>query len=182
MRYMGFNSCGQVIGNSEDFTEGYTLVSDEVFAVHQEHPEYIWNGETLVNPYIPPPPPSLDELKQAKRMEVSSIFEYALQTGTATVSTSCGDIVVDARRTGVKNDLQNVEGIIYIMQVLGLEICPNGGYKCADDIKHPLTLSDMQAVKLAIIMAGAEAYAKKHMLEARIGDSITAEELEELVW
>lgn len=76
--------------------------------------------------------------------------------------------VVQNRRFGTKNDLQNVESLIKIGQYF---------FRDADDVTHTLTLEQMESLRLEMIQKGLEIYQEKFIKENLIQGLQTIEEV-----
>jgi hypothetical protein len=121
------------------------------------------------------------KFKELKMNEIKQKFMNAMANGVIdfTIPSSGIQVQVDARRSNINNDLQNVEGLIEMMQLQNISEIQ---YKCYDNNKYTFTLQDMIALKYALMNYGLQLYAKKHMLEDMVKQATTKEELEQIVW
>jgi hypothetical protein len=80
MQYMGINSEGKPTGWDSKPWGTAIEVSDEVKAIHQLHPEYVWDGTTLSAPVVPkvvvPATESLG-MQTSLRAQTSGTFQSA---------------------------------------------------------------------------------------------------------
>jgi len=129
----------------------------------------------------PKPTPTLQELKALKMGYIKQKFMNAMADGVIdfTIPSSNTQVKVDARRSNTNNDLQNVEGLIEIMQ---LQNIPQVEYKCYDNNKYVFTLQDLVALKYALMNYGLQMYAKKHALEDMVEQATTSAQLDAIVW
>jgi len=130
---------------------------------------------------IKKPEQTLNELKTLKLAYIKQEFNKAIGNGVIdfTIPSSNIQVQVDARRSDINNDLQNVEGLIEIMQIQNI---PEIEYKCYDNKKYTFTFNDMIALKYALISYYLQMYAKKHRLEDLVEQAATKEELEQIIW
>lgn len=140
----------------------------------------VFNNGQLIEPTKPQP--TLDELKQLKMLEIREQFQKAVKYGVIDfiIPSSGIKVQVDARRNTSNNDLQNVEGLINLIQV-GILNSPIL-YKCYDNNKYEMNLQDLIALRYALMGYGLQLYQKKHYLEDLIQNAQTKEELEQIKW
>lgn len=107
---------------------------------------------------------------QAAKDRIEQGFEHAMAHGI--LNSSLG-FAVDARRSGSKNDLQNIEALI---DMGATEI------KDANGIMHAVTAENLNMIKSEIQQYAIGLYQKKWRLEAQIEASTTDEELNAIRW
>lgn len=101
------------------------------------------------------------------------ISSTPMQINTPTgIKTSTG-VVIDCRRSGTKNDLQNVQGLILLNQTITYV-----GYYYTF-IVTPAQLNEMQ---IQMINYGNSLYQKKWEKESEINSAITIQQLEDITW
>lgn len=120
---------------------------------------------------------SFDKIQEFKTNDIVLAFELDFQNGHF-LSNSLG-IEVDCRRSPVKNDKQNVEGLISNMKrknkstinyVGYTDICPNVTIEQLEEL-----VAEMEDYVLGL-------YEKKWMLQNQITASSTIEEIENINW
>ena len=177
MRYITVELGKPPSGNDIVPYDGSIEVSDEIFALHIQHLDWVWNGAAFV-PYdemFPPTPPTLAELKDAKRVEITSKFLSAMTTGVVEYN----GIPIDARRSPNHNDLQNMESLHTNMVRKSITEIP---FKCADNAFRVLSANDLSEIRFAILDAGEALYKKKHTLELEIDMAETEEDINNINW
>jgi hypothetical protein len=119
----------------------------------------------------------MNGIKAIKQKEINIMFNNASISGHF-ISQTIG-IDIDCRRTGEKNDVQNVEGLIDIMIAYNK---PTEYYKGISETKADVTVEQFQAIKLEMIAYGLALYQKKHEKENLINAATTFEEIKAITW
>ena len=127
-----------------------------------------WNGSAWVD--------DLDAVKSAKRAEITAAFESSFLNGSF-LSTTLG-IEVDCRRSGTKNDEQNVRGLISRMTRDGIKTVK---YKGKTE-SATATLAQIQSLQYEMEDYGASLYAKKWAAEDALANAQSMEEIEKIAW
>jgi len=120
---------------------------------------------------------SLDLMKLKKQRDISLSFENNFSNGYF-LSSALG-IEVDCRRAGMKNDLQNVQGLISYMSRNSIAKINYVGYT---EIKANVTPAMLTALLAEMEDYALQMYEKKWGLLQRVDGCITKEELEGIVW
>ena len=118
---------------------------------------------------------ALDDAKSAKLREITAAFDDSFLNGSF-LSTTLG-IEVDCRRSGTKNDEQNVRGIISRMTRAGVNQIV---YKGKTE-EVPATLEQIQQLQYEMEDYASFMYAKKWAAEAKVEAATTAEELNAII-
>lgn len=114
--------------------------------------------------------PSLETLKKEKKEEINIAFVNAASNGRFT---SALGFDVNARRSGIQNDLQNVETLISLNQTI---------FRDADNTTRNVTALDLVTIKTEIQQHGLSLYEHKWELEADIEAALTEEEINAIEW
>ena len=141
------------------------------------------NGEIIEDPtfiYLTPEQLQLQQAKNAKLEEIKQIFESKFIDGHFYSQTL--QIEVDCRRTGIKNDLQNVENLIgYLETSNQTELNIYRGYTNPEtsitQYAYNVTLEQLQQLKLEMIQYGLQLYNRKWQLEDLINNTSTLSDL-----
>jgi hypothetical protein len=128
------------------------------------------DGDTYAQNYIAKYIKTFEELAAMKAEEIKSAFESAAMYGRFT---SVLGFDVDARRGGVKNDLQNIEVLIDIGAT---------EFRDANNIVRNVTTSDLATIKTEMQQYGMSLYAHKWDLEAELENAETEEDLNAIQW
>lgn len=146
--------------------------------------------------YIEESAQNLDVLKQIKLKEILLSFTQWLKNGHYSFTLESGQIVtVDGRRFGKDNDLQNVEGILTLIEKINsgeITIHPNtivvtNGvvqgvyYKCYDNSVYFFTVNDMKNLYNYLLFKGIKIYELKHYYESLVSSATTKEELDAII-
>ena len=118
---------------------------------------------------------ALDDAKSAKLLEITAAFDDSFLNGSF-LSTTLG-IEVDCRRSGTKNDEQNVRGIISKMTRAGVNQIVYKGK--TEEI--PATLEQIQQLQYEMEDYASLVYAKKWAAEAKAEAATTADELNAII-
>ena len=128
----------------------------------------IWDGNNWVAPYVP----TLDELKEAKRVEINEAFEAHI-SGRTTISLGW-DMQFNLK------DILMVDGAVRTLEMTG---GTEGYLTDADNINHyGLSVLSMKQAVLEMTMAHMQAHAYKQQLRDAVNAATTAEELEVITW
>ena len=119
---------------------------------------------------------ALDDAKSAKLREITAAFDDSFLNGSF-LSTTLG-IEVDCRRSGTKNDEQNVRGIISRMTRAGVNQIV---YKGKTE-EVPATLEQIQQLQYEMEDYASFVYTKKWEAEAKVEAATTAEDLQTITW
>ena len=117
---------------------------------------------------------------------ISNAFENNLKTGRFVfisstpmqintpqgIVTSTG-VVIDCRRSGTKNDLQNVQGLILLNETVTFVGC---------NFTFVVTPEQLNEMQLQMVNYGNSLYQKKWNLENQINIAITIQQLENIKW
>lgn len=183
MKYLQLDINGRYITfrDINDYREGCIEVPDD-FPEPPDIFRYRYENGQWIEIQAPERLLTLEETKQIKLQEIQNSFINEMSNGYIdfTIPSSGIQVQVDARRRATNNDLQNVEGLIELI-TLNIIQAPVL-YKCYDNEKYEMTLSDLQALKIALMAKGLQLYAKKHYLEDLVEQATTIEELEQIVW
>jgi hypothetical protein len=118
-------------------------------------------------------PPSLAEAKTKKRREISTEFDTSLSSGR--VQSSLG-FAIDARRSGTKNDADNLLGLLRFMKrnnVATVTITD------ADDVDHPgIDMGDVEILLEEITNHGVSLFEGKRLRVAALNAATTLAEVE----
>ena len=127
-----------------------------------------WDGSAWVD--------DIDALRVAKLREIVAAFDDAFTNGSF-LSETLG-IEVDCRRSGTKNDEQNVRGLISRMTREGIKTVE---YKGKTE-SVTASLEQIQSVQYEMEDYATFIYAKKWAVEKAIADATTVEELQLVSW
>ena len=127
---------------------------------------------------VPTADNNLELVKEKQSAIILGAFETEFQTGHF-ASLTLG-IEVDCRRGGIKNDLQNVEGLITDYDNLTEAEKHYKGY--TETTSSPLTLAQLISLKQEMSQWGRALYKKKWSLEESINNSTTITEVKSIVW
>lgn len=117
------------------------------------------------------------KIKSAKVNEITSSFENELQNGHF-MSASLG-MEVDCRRSGSKNDKQNVEGLISNMSRNSKATVNYVGYS---EIKNGITKTQLENLCAEMEDHALGLYEKKWVLQTQIENASTIDEIENINW
>ena len=117
----------------------------------------------------------METLRAAKLREIATAFDDSFLNGSF-LSTTLG-IEVDCRRSGTKNDEQNVRGIISRMTRAGVNQIV---YKGKTE-EVPATLEQVQQLQYEMEDYAAFVYAKKWAAEAKVEAATTVDELNAII-
>ena len=118
----------------------------------------------------------LEGIINMKLGEISSIFENEMMNGV--VDTGLG-WNIDARRSGTKNDLQNMETLEIVMIANSQT---ETTIKDADGNLQLTTITELNTIIQTMRFAALTRYTKKFDLEAQILASTTIEDVENITW
>jgi len=167
------------VGWSNEPVDGYIEVSQEVRDIHEVHPDYVWNGTTLVAPVAPEPAPkTLAEYAQEASQRIAAGFRNAIQNGS-TVSQSQAGFNIDVRRNDRDNDIDNIKGMIDLITA-SIVIAPVAWVGVSES--RSLTLAELETLKIEMLVYGAQVYQKKHTLEAQLALCKTITDYLSVVW
>ena len=116
--------------------------------------------------------------QEAKTSEISQAFDNEFKSGY--FYSDIFGIDVDLRRTGEKNDLQNVEGLIDDFENLEEYEKYYVGYSETTDFLF--TLIQLQDLKIEMIQEGRRRFVKKRLKYIQVEACTTEAELEEINW
>lgn len=133
-----------------------------------------FNGSTWVYEEIQQPvKPTIEELKEEKRAEINQAREEARKTEGAEYD---GDIF-DVDETSQSNILAQIKVAELLKDTEATYI-----YRSKTNTDHLLTVSELQALGLAIAQKVNEIYARSWELKAEVDKATTAEEVEAITW
>ena len=115
--------------------------------------------------------------KKTKKGIIGQNFKNALQLGHFFSNTL--QIEIDCRRSSENNDLQNLEGLIDIMTIDGVEFYPYFGYT---ETNSSTTVEMLQLVKIEMKRYFISLYNKKWIKEASITSTNDLDALIDIVW
>ena len=118
---------------------------------------------------------ALDDAKSAKLREINAAFDDSFLNGSF-LSATLG-IEVDCRRSGTKNDEQNVRGIISRMTRAGVNQIV---YKGKTE-EVPATLEQIQQLQYEMEDYASFVYAKKWAADGKVGAATTVDELNAII-
>ena len=119
---------------------------------------------------------ALDDAKSAKLREITAAFDDSFLNGSF-LSTTLG-IEVDCRRSGTKNDYQNIQGLLSMMQRGNIASTTYVGVSesvTATKEQIQQVLNEMEDYSIAM-------YKRKWDCEAAIAAAETAEALQAITW
>jgi hypothetical protein len=125
---------------------------------------------------VPPPDPTLQQVKAAKLTEIKRAFECECMAGT--IMTSLG-FSMDARRSGVNNDLENMQELATYMEEVGATYAE---VTDANNQTQVCLLVQVQQIAKEIRAAGLLRYQKKFTLRNQVNAATTKEEVEAITW
>lgn len=108
---------------------------------------------------------TLEENKQEAMQQIKMEFEGSFVNGSFISSLG---FRVDNRRSGIKNDLENIRGMIDVGILF---------FKDYDGNTHQLTLSEMNTIKIEMINDGMMKYQNKWSKEEKINLCTTIESI-----
>lgn len=154
----------QKICESEDIPEDFTLLEPI-----KDYPNK-WKADKWIV--------DIEKYKEFKLQEIASSFNNELSNGK--FFSEALQIDVDCRRTGLKNDLQNVEGLIADFD----NLLPEEKYYVGLNqiTTEQFTLTQLEALKLEMVQYGRQLYKKKWLLENQIKNTDDLEILKEINW
>jgi hypothetical protein len=120
---------------------------------------------------------NLNPFKENKKKEILVSFENEFRAGHF-MSTSLG-IEVDFRRSDIKNDLQNVDSLIAVMELQGLTSTDYKGYT---ETKPGVTIPELRQLITEMQVHGVLLYQKRWTLEAQIDAATTEAEVNSINW
>lgn len=132
--------------------------------------ECLWDGEKVIDN-------RLGVAKEKQKQIISDDFENNIAAGFFH-SESLG-IDVDYRRSGVKNDLQNVEALVAYMEK---EMISSTIYKGYEDQTAPANVTQLKVLIREMQAYGVFLYNKKDTLKAQIDAAETIEAVKNIVW
>ena len=132
--------------------------------------ECLWDGEKVIDN-------RLGVAKEKQKQEISEAFENNIAAGFFR-SEALG-IDVDYRRSGVKNDLQNVEALVSYMEK---ELISSVIYKGYEDQTTPANLQQLKSLIAEMQAYGVFLHNKKDTLKAQIDAAETIEAVKNIVW
>lgn len=121
----------------------------------------------------------IESVRMAKLQEIYDSFTQALQYGQMMTSGLSNNYLIDCRRNGKDNDLQNLDSIISLLQ-LGLIAEPLNWVGVVET--RQLTLSQLQQLRTEMLAYGVSVYQRKHELEAQASAAATVDELAAITW
>jgi len=134
--------------------------------------------EELVLKGLLPMEPYVLRLKVQKEEELLSGFEKEFEEGHF-MSATLG-IEVDCRRVGIKNDIQNVDGLILDYDNLSVMEKHYVGY--TETTSFPLTFTQLNSLKLEMVQWGKSQYNKKWILLDQASKATTIEQIKIIKW
>jgi len=162
----------------------YILIESDLIQNEQEfiekNPDYIYVEELPYSisgvyiydkEFLPDEEADLNELKQQKLQEIEDKFNDMLNSGKFLCSKG---FYVDNRRTGTKNDKDNVQSLID----LGQEPVY---FKDADNNFQTLTLDDLKTIKQEMIQDGLQKYQYKWEKQQEVMEAKDINTLYEIV-
>ena len=118
----------------------------------------------------------IDKLKKTKSEELSKAFSETLMTGK--IQSSALGIIVDARRFGDKNDLQNVEALLsHMLRWNEIEINFHGS---TDSVIA--TIPMLETLRSELQDYGLSLYQYKHALNDKLKLAQTKNEIDLITW
>ena len=132
--------------------------------------ECLWDGEKVIDN-------RLGVAKEKQKQEISEAFESNIAAGFFP-SASLG-IDVDYRRSGVKNDLQNVEALVAYMEK---EMISSIIYKGYEDQTAPANVTQLKVLISEMQAFGVYLYNKKDTLKSQIDACQSIEEVKSIKW
>lgn len=132
--------------------------------------ECAWDGEKVVDN-------RLGVAKEKQKQKINDAFDNNLANGFFP-SAALG-IEVDYRRTGVKNDLQNVEVLVAYMEK---EMISETIYKGYEDQTAPANVMQLKTLIFEMQSFGVFLYNKKDTLKGQIDKATTIEEVQSINW
>lgn len=132
--------------------------------------ECLWNGEKVIDN-------RLGVAKDIQKQKISEAFENNIAAGFFRSEALAID--VDYRRSGVKNDLQNVEALVSYMEK---ELISSVIYKGYEDQKAPANLQQLKSLIAEMQAFGVYLYNKKDALKSQIDAAETIEAVKNIVW
>lgn len=109
--------------------------------------------------------------KQNKMNKIKKKFESLTENG---VFESSLGFNIDNRRSGNKNDKDNIESLI----TLGMEPIQ---FKDADGMFHELSLSDLSVIQLEMIQNGLQRYQWKWYVQNQVSEATTIDDVESII-
>lgn len=183
----------QSIKNARYITEDgwidMTLVTDEgdipfTYSPDDDAQASRWIRDNLsgltIAPYVPPPPPTLEELKAEKLRELAA--DRWTEMEQPTTLQGFGDALFDPKKE-VVNDMLRVTDNLKAAIALG-HMPPDTviHYKIGDGSFLPMTLDDLITVRLLLAQRELGLYAKEKGLADMVGSAATAEEVAAVRW
>jgi len=129
-----------------------------------------WNGDEVIDNRF-----SVE--KELKYSEISEAYNQEFITGFFQ-SESLG-IDIDSRRNATKNDLQNVEVLIQVMELNGITETEYKGY---EDQKTIATIQQIKDMRVEMMIHNTDLYGKKEGLENDIASATTIEQVKAIKW
>ena len=155
----------------------YTILNNKIFISGYENGDYLegiysddGSGRSLEE--------QAQEIVDRKTGDAKQIAKDRVRLGFVN-EFSCGKVEsslgfpVDARRSGLKNDLQNIEALI---DVGATEI------KDANGVMQTVSIDELKTIKSEIQQHALSIYQKKWDLEERIESAVTDEDLNMIRW
>jgi len=119
----------------------------------------------------------IDKFKKLKEFEIINAFNNEISNGKFMSTTI--EIEIDCRRSNLKNDLQNVQGLISYMTRNSLTVTD---YKGFSETKVGVTIAQLNSICNEMEDHVFDLYNKKWALEAQIQSAITVEQLNQIKW
>lgn len=132
--------------------------------------ECLWDDEKVIDN-------RLSVAKEKQKQEITEAFENNIAAGFFH-SESLG-IDVDYRRSGVKNDLQNVEALVAYMEK---EMISSTIYKGYEDQTAPANVTQLKVLISEMQAFGVYLYNKKDSLKSQIDACQSIEEVKSIKW
>lgn len=121
--------------------------------------------------------------KTSALSRIKSALGEAMASGVCTLSLGWQ---IDARRSGVNDDVANMQGLLTLAQSQGLSdtaAVPGGGIKGHDNSMHPVTVAELRDHVIPEMIAyGLSLYQKKWDLGTQIAAAATLSDLDAVVW
>lgn len=133
---------------------------------------HVVNGTPV---YIPPPPPTIYEVKEIKTKEIKAAFEAAFFLGYTTQGLA-ENFKVDCRRT----DLDNIRGLLEHLE--GYPETTQIEFRDFNNTERVITIADLTIIKKELIAYGLWLYQNKWTKEAAIAAAETIEDVEAISW
>lgn len=128
------------------------------------------------------PVPVLDQqlATQLKKTFVKSAFEDAMSNGKLLLSLGWE---IDCRRSGYRNDISNMEGLLKLQELSGADDADLVAIKGADNGTHNVTVGELRNIILhEMYQYGAELYQRKWAFESAVDAATTATEVLQVKW